>query len=222
MSKRRVGSVFVVLGAVLMLSALLLFVYNQREAEKAGDAAGAALSQLQEAMNENKPPMLELSEEGEGEAQETSEPEMTIPTELTVVNIDGYDYIGYLSIPYYEIELPIMDRITEDRLHVAPCLQYGSPLEDDAVIAGHNYKTHFLCLHEIEVGEYLTFTTMSGYEIEYGVVEVRIITPTNVAAVQNSDHDLVLYTCTSGGQSRVAVFCDRLEEIPAVAEQKDK
>ena len=30
--------------------------------------------------------------------------------------------------------------------------------------------------------------------------------------VQNSGHDLVLYTCTKGGKTRVTVFCDRVDD----------
>ena len=33
--------------------------------------------------------------------------------------------------------------------------------------------------------------------------------PTDVDAVKNSGYDLVLYTCTYGGKTRIVVFCDR-------------
>ena len=46
----------------------------------------------------------------------------------------------------------------------------------------------------------------------YRVEKVETLQPTEVAAVQNSGHDLVLYTCTKGGKTRVTVFCDRAEE----------
>lgn len=211
MLKRRLGSVFVFVGAVLLAAALLLFLYNKQEDARAGEAASAAMSEIQNAISEYYPEKLDLSETPDG--TDATEETVTEPTELTVVNIDGYDYIGYLSIPYFDLELPIMDTWSEDRLCRAPCLQFGSPLTDDAVIAGHNYKKHFLALHSIEEGEYLTFTTMTGYVIEYGVAEVRIIDPTNVSAVTDSDFDLILYTCTSGGQARVIVCCNRLEDM---------
>lgn len=212
MLKRRLGSVFVAMGAVLIISALLLFLYNEEESENAGKAAGAALAAMQDAIDENKPPMLDFSEDEEAFAETIPE-----PTALTVVTIDGYNYIGYLSIPAFELELPIMDTWSEDRLKVAPCLQYGSPLTDDAVIAGHNYKHHFLPLHSIETGEYLTFTDMTGYVIEYHVAEVKIIDPRSVYEVINSEYDLILYTCTTGGQSRVIVCCNRIEDISSAA-----
>lgn len=214
MLKRRLGSVFVVFGAVLLVAALLLFLHNEREDEVAGEAASAALDAVQEAIAEYTPQKLVLPGQEDPEADQATQETIAAPTDLTVVNIEGNDYIGYLSIPYFELELPIMADWSMDKLQVAPCLQYGSPLTDDAVIAGHNFKQHFRALHDIEAGEYLTFTDMTGYTIEYGVVEVKIIDPTSVYEVIDSEYDLILYTCTIGGQSRVIVCCNRLENIP--------
>ena len=160
--------------------------------------------------------MLDLSEEDEIEPTEETIPE---PTELTVVNIDGNYYIGYIAIPNLELEPPVMAAWSMEKLQIAPCLQYGSPLTDDAVIAGHNYKEHFRPLHEIEQGEYLTFTDMTGYTIAYNVVDVKTIDPRSVYEVINSEYDLTLYTCTIGGASRVIVSCNRVTHLSAPEDQ---
>ena len=60
----------------------------------------------------------------------------------------------------------------------------------------------------------MSFTDMEGIENLYEVIRVETLKPTEVDAVQNSDHDLVLYTCTYGGKTRVTVFCDRQEVLP--------
>lgn len=212
MGKRRAGFVFVILGAVLLAAALLLFLHNQDEDRQAGESADAAMEAIRQVIGEGGPQMLDLSEE-ETTPDETGETEegSTEPTALTAVEIDGNRYIGYLSIPAYDLELPILETWSEAGLRVAPCLQYGSPLTDDAVIAGHNYDKHFLTLHKVQPGDYLTFTDMTGYTIEYGVVETKIIDPRNVSEAVDSGYDLTLYTCTIGGQSRVLVCCNRLE-----------
>ena len=85
-------------------------------------------------------------------------------------------------------------------------------LTDDLVIAAHNYRNHFGRLKELAVGDSVTFTDMEGIVNTYRVEKVETLQPTEVAAVQNSGHDLVLYTCTKGGKTRVTVFCDRAEE----------
>lgn len=50
--------------------------------------------------------------------------------------------------------------------------------------------------------------------IRYEVAGTGTVAPTDVDAVVSSDHDLVLYTCTPGGQTRVCVFCDRAADTP--------
>ena len=213
MIKKRVGIVFLVTGAALLIAALLLFLHNEREDAYAGEAAGAALSAIQNVIDEkNTASMPDPSEEAT-EQTEATEETIPEPTELTVVNIDGNDYIGYISIPNFELELPIMADWSMEKLQIAPCLQYGSPLTDDAVIAGHNFKQHFGPLHDIEKGEYLTFTDMNGYTIAYTVVDVKIIDPRSVYEVINSEYDLTLYTCTIGGASRVIVSCNRVTHL---------
>ena len=131
------------------------------------------------------------------------------PPELTVVEIDGYDYIGYLSIPALELTLPVMSEWDYERLKIAPCRQFGSPQTDDLVIAAHNYKTHFAYLSSLSPGDSVTFTDMDGTVNTYTVDKLETLTPTSVDAVQNSGYDLVLYTCTYGVDTRIAVFCTR-------------
>ena len=218
MIKRRVGLVFLVTGAALLVAALLLFLHNEAENAHAGETAGSALTSIQEAIDKQNASAA-LNQSGEGEISPTEEtvPE---PTALTVVDIDGNGYIGYLSIPNFELELPIMADWSMEKLQIAPCLQYGSPLTNDAVIAGHNYKEHFRPLHDIAPGESLAFTDMTGYSIWYEVVDVKIIDPRLVYEVINSEYDLTLYTCTLGGASRVIVSCNRVAHLPAAGTQK--
>ena len=201
MVKRGIGWSLIAVGVVLLLGALLLFLHNKRESDAAGESANQVLM-IMEAQLEEK--AAEATE-----AQEAIPETIPEPTELTPVQIGGNWYIGYLRIPALEMELPIAETISDAMLQVAPCLEYGSPLTNDAVIAGHNYKKHFLPLHNIEVGTGLSFTDMTGYVIGYEVAEVKIVAPTSVAEVIESEYDLILYTCTSGGGSRVLVCCNR-------------
>ncbi|MDO5040663.1 MAG: sortase [Peptoniphilus sp.] len=195
MSKKR-GTIFIIMGTLLMLSALSLFLYNRYEDARAGKESEKLLSDLQTALEEDQEDAL--SED--------------LPPELPVVEMEGYGYIGYLSIPSLELELPIMSEWDYDRLKIAPCRHFGSSRTDDLVIAAHNYKKHFGYLSQLESGATVFFMDMDGIKNEYEVTLVQTLVPTDVEAVQKSDHDLALYTCTYGGKARMAVFCDRLEK----------
>lgn len=210
---KKSGIIFVTMGAVLMLSALLLFLYNGYEERRAGQEAELLLDDIQSAIAEETDSTMQPTEV-EIDITENTEPTETLPAEMPVVMIDGYEYIGYVSIPDLELELPVMAEWDYNRLKIAPCRHFGSSRTDDLVIAAHNYKTHFGSLSSLEIGAEVIFTDMDGIVNRYTLMkEPETLAPDAVDAVQNSGYDLVLYTCTPGGATRVVAFCDRLADV---------
>ncbi len=210
---KKAGIVFVILGAVLILSALLLFLFNQQENQKAGQESEHLAAELQTVIEQRKQetePPLPISAEPEETLPET-EPVVLDP-ELPVVEMEGYEYVGFLAIPSLELELPVMSDWDYSRLKISPCRQEGSSRTDDLVIAAHNYKTHFGGLKDFKGGEEIHFTDMDGIINFYRVTKIEKLNPQDVMVVLESEHDLVLYTCTYGGSYRIAVFCDRITE----------
>ena len=211
---KKPGIIFVIMGAVLILSALLLFLYNGYEEYRAGQEAELLLDEIQSVIKEETAPAMGPTEIEMGitESTESTEATGTQPAEMPVVMIDGYEYIGYLSIPDLKLELPVMSEWDYNRLKVAPCRHFGSSRTDDLVIAAHNYKTHFGALSGLKIGSEICFTDMDSIENNYTLKKLDTLDPDSVDAVQNSGYDLVLYTCTPGGATRVAAFCDRVTD----------
>ena len=209
---KKAGIIFVMLGVVLILSALLLFLYNGWEDRRAGQQAESLMDEIHSAMTEETDPTTKPTEI-EIEITEPTETAEILPAEMPMVMIDGYEYIGYLSIPALELELPVMAEWDYSRLKIAPCRHFGSSRTDDLVIAAHNYKSHFGSLSKLNSGAEVIFTDMDGIENRYVLVKApETLAPDAVDAVQNSGYDLVLYTCTPGGATRVVAFCDRVTE----------
>lgn len=211
---KRIGIAIVTLGAVLILSALLLFLYNRRESYLAGQEAEILLSDVESmiaALAAEPPENAATDPTGEVSAwevgNETAEP--TLAPELPSVTIDGYDYVGYVEIAALELRLPVMAQWSYSRLKIAPCRQAGSSRTDDLVIAAHNYRSHFGKLKQLVSGDLVTFTDMDGVVNTYRVEKLEIVEAGAVDAVLNSGYDLVLYTCAAGGKTRVTVFCNR-------------
>lgn len=210
---RKTGIVFIAAGAVLILSALSLFAYNKIESANAGREAESLLGAVQTLINEKISAASPSPSASAGaESSAASEPTPTLPPDMPVAEIDGYGYVGYLSIPDLELELPVMSEWDYTRLRLAPCRQFGSSRTDDLVIAAHNYDRHFGLLSKLETGAEIIFTDMDGIVNRYEVALIDTLAPDRVDDVQNSGYDLVLYTCTYGGASRVTVFCSRTED----------
>lgn len=185
---KKSGVILISLGAVLILAALLLFLYNRSEDRRAGQEAESLLEDVRSTMAANADP----------EPQEEPAEEIT------------YDYAGVIAIPDLSLELPVIDQWNYARLKVAPCRQSGAAADADLVIAAHNYKSHFGYLDRLEPGASVIFTDMEGTVYRYAVEEIRQLEPEDVedvSSVFSSEYPLVLYTCTPGGKARVAVFC---------------
>lgn len=191
MNIRRIGTIFVIFGLVLICSALSLLFYNSYQEEKSYKETENVLSALES--------------ETQNSTQDDSSDEIT-------VDVNGYDYIGFIEIPKIEIKLPVLSEWDYTRLKIAPCRQFGSINTDDIVIAAHNYKKHFGNLSSLNIGDEIIFTDTSKKEHLYSVERVEILNPTDVEKVQNSEYDLVLYTCTYGGKTRVTLFCNKRME----------
>lgn len=186
---RKIGTICVVLGA-----ALSLFAWNQWENREADAAASGALAQVTERV-------------AAGIA--TPNP---YSTEMTEAEINGYRYVGYLSLLTEDLELPVMSSWSYDQLKIAPCRYYGSTKTDDLVIAGHNYTRHFGPIENLVPGDPVYFTDMDGVTIAYEVAEVDTLNATAVEEMTSSGYDLTLFTRNYSGQARVTVRCNRVTE----------
>ena len=173
MRKVSPGLVCIVLGVVLLLAAGGLYAYNRYEDAHAGAEAQTVVADLQQKVVQQK--------------VETPEPEAEsgpLDPELPVVEIDGNEYVGEISIPAIGIDLPVMSEWSYPRLKIAPCRQFGSSRTDDLVIAAHNYESHFGKLTSLTAGDNVTFTDMDGIVNEYVVNKVEVLDPHSVEEVE--------------------------------------
>jgi sortase A len=207
---QKVGLCCMVLGAILVAAALILFLWNQREASQADQSSQQALEQVKEVITETE---IQSSDDSDGALQpiDANDFQPVDPT-MSEVEIDGRLYIGYLSIPALDLELPVQSQWDYPGLKISPCRYYGSTKTDDLVIAAHNYARHFGGLMQLSPGDLVYFTDMDGVVNRYQVEEVDVLNPTDIEEMTAGEYDLTLFTCTYGGKSRVTVRCLRVED----------
>lgn len=196
-----------ILGALLMFGAVALLLYNQQEAAKAQKNTTELLPQIMEQIEQKK---KETKDKEEPKLPESWQEFMEVePQELREVELNGHKYIGYVSIPTLQLDLPVMSDWSYKQLKLAPCRYMGNVSEDNLVIMAHNYEYHFGGLKDLDQGENVFFTDMNGEITIYEVVARDILNPVAIEEVTENDYDLTLFTCTYGGQSRVTVYCNR-------------
>ena len=196
-SKKQTGGrsrLLITCGILLLAAALLLTVYNLWSEQRAEASATQALQELETQLEQREAPSRPLYE---------LYPNMEMP----VLLVDGKSYIGVLDIPALGLSLPIISQWSYPDLKLAPCRYTGSAYSGNLILAGHNYPSHFGGLKNLRSGDTVCFTDADGNQFFYQVAELEVLDGTAVEEMTAGDWQLTLFTCTYGGQSRVAVRC---------------
>lgn len=197
--KRKLGSALIVVGFLLVAVSMSFLVYNNYADKRAHREADRALFEI-----------VDLVGDGDENAVNINDGDEIDPT-MKTKKIDGYDYIGYLSIPDLGLKLPVMAELDQHRLTISPCRYKGSTKTDNLIIGAHNYRSHFAYLRNLEIGAKITFTDMEKKKHVYKVAEFEELLPTDVEKMESSGYDLTLFTCTYGGRYRVTVRCVKVK-----------
>jgi len=130
--------------------------------------------------------------------------------ENNLIVINDLEYIGYIVIPSLDLNLPVSKNFSYSSLKKTPALYYGSVKNNNLVICGHSYKSHFGYLYKLKKGDEIIFIDVNNNKYTYKVELVEELESTDVKEMIESDFDLTLYTCTKDGLRRVTVRCNRI------------
>ena len=190
------GKILVIIGVFLILISLTMTVYNKYEDLKAGKDANETLNIIKDEITSQKHVVD------------------TLPTdevrEMKTININGDEFIGTITIPSINLELPVLSKFSNSNLKKAPCRYYGNLFTNDLIICAHAYETFFANLNKLKQNDLIIFTDVDGNVYTYEVLEVEVLKPTDVDKMVNNEFDLTLYTCTYDNTGRVTVRCNRV------------
>jgi sortase A len=199
---KKLGLFCLLLGVCCLISAVGLLVHNHLEENRADNASGSLLQEVQEII---------ITEDSQNETSVYENTVIDASKEMPVIQAEGYNCIGVLSIPVLELELPVLTDWSYAKLKIAPCHYYGTYFGSDFVIAAHNYQSHFGRLPQLQPKDLVLFTDVSGTTHCYEVVLIETLPGNATEEMITSGFDLSLYTCTSGGSNRVTVRCNAVK-----------
>jgi sortase A len=209
MKRNLFGTALIVVGALLLLSAVGLLGYNMLEEHSAGESAQAVLDQIIPAV---KTPGKPQHEDLQGSLPQVETPNYILNPQMDLpeTEYDGRRYVGVITIPALEVELPVLKGWSRSGAKIAPCRFEGTPYMDDLVICAHNYQSHFGRLNTLKTGDLVQFMDMEGNLFTYQVVSFEILQPNQAELLRSGGWDLTLFTCTIGGQTRFTVRCEKI------------
>ncbi len=204
---RKKGSlIMIICGTVLILSALLLCVYNILEDRKSGQKAQEILTELKSGITVAETPTeKKIDEILQQDIFEEAAPQKT---EAPQVQVGENSYIGYITMPALNLELPVMSEWSYSNLQYSPCRYSGTAADNNLVIAAHNYGSHFRNISSLNTGDMIYFTDTDGNVYEYQTSFTEIISGSDGNAMltdNDNSWDLTLFTCTLDGRNRVTV-----------------
>lgn len=217
MAKRHIiGRVMIVLGAMLIASALLLALYNHFHEAQSKAEMDKVLVQLEDMIPQE--PVEDTQEdspfavfEREDITEEDTRSEAPISEEIEPsVDIDGRIYIGLITMPTLGQEFPVIRGWNYDDMNIAPCQYSGTRSGRDLIICSHNYAGFFDSLEELKSGDEVIFTDLNGRKFTYEISYTELISGWDgdrMLAGAKKDWDMTLFTCTWSGYSRVTCRC---------------
>ena len=191
--RRRAAILSMFVGVLLILGAAGLLIYNQWDSNRAATAATETAVELSAQIAKALPKDLDSEDDAN--------------KEMPVIVFDGNTYIGILSIPVLDLLLPVMETWDYDKLKISPCRYTGSYFNNDLVLMAHNYRHHFGNVSSLQQGDEVIFFDVNGVEYGYMIELVETLNSTDVDKMIESEYDLTLFTCTYGGQMRIAIRC---------------
>lgn len=196
-SRKRRGTLWMIIGVILILTALGLACYNLWDEKRADQERYEILEELEPKAVKIKDIIPDYQKF----------PEMEMPVEEINKNL----YIGILEIPSLGLKLPVMSDWSYPKLKLSPCRYEGSVYQNNLIISAHNYQCHFGNIKRLIQGDEVIFTDLDGNVFDYKVVEMEVIAPMDIDGMKSGTWDMTLFTCTYGGQDRVTVRCELAE-----------
>ena len=210
MIKRRLGAFLIIIGVLVAAAGVAWAGYNLWDDQRAGAEAEGVL----EAIARNyETIMVTPGPVREEASMPAPEPTPDPDREMPVLEVNGSRYVGTVSIPAIEVELPVQDSWSLPLLKLSPCRYKGTVYRSDLIICAHNYATHFGRLKNLLPGDTVIFTDVEGNAYRYTVTLLEDLAGTAVEEMESGDWDLTLFTCTLGGRTRVTVRCRLVENI---------
>ncbi len=229
------GTVLIIAGLLIIISAGCLTGYNLYTADAAYRDASDVLDQLQDIIPDVQQTVPSNDKNNGDDTTDTADDEAVSDSgsadvqvtpvlpqtpsyilnpdiEMPVKVINDQEYIGVLEIPDISLKLPVISKMSYPKLKKAPCRYSGSAYKDDLVIGAHCYEHFFAKLKTLGTGAQVKFTDVDGNLFVYEVTAKETISKHSPDELKSGDWELSLFTCPilANTDTRIVLRCMRI------------
>ena len=127
---------------------------------------------------------------------------------MSVLSVDGTDFVGIVELPRYESVLPICANWGKTSKY--PCRFSGSIYDGTMQIGATTQKGQYDFYREISVGDTVIYTDVEGNRYTFAITSLRYEKHADKAALEHQDASLTLFVKNIYSFEYLIVFCDVL------------
>ncbi|MBR5520105.1 MAG: hypothetical protein IKU55_05255 [Clostridia bacterium] len=125
---------------------------------------------------------------------------------MSVLALDGTDFLGILEMPRYASALPVGADWGESSQY--PCRFSGSLYDGTLQIGATSQTGQYDFYREISVGDTLYFTDVTGSRYAYTVADLRYEDHADQAALERKEADLTIFIKNVYATEYIILFCN--------------
>ena len=127
---------------------------------------------------------------------------------MSVLSVDGTDFVGIIEIPRYESELPVCADWGKTSKY--PCRFGGSIYDGTMQIGATTQKAQYDFYRELSVGDTVIYTDMEGNRYTFTVASLCYEKHVDQSALRQKEVPLTLFVKNIYSFEYLIVFCDVL------------
>jgi hypothetical protein len=132
-------------------------------------------------------------------------PEERVDNTMSVLSLNGTDFIGVLEFPQFNSKLPVGNTWGDTFKH--PCRFNGSIYNRTIQIGATTQKGQLDFYREISVGDSAIFVDMEGNLYSYTISNLRYEKHINQSTLQKEDSDLVIFAKNIYSFEYLIIYC---------------
>ena len=125
---------------------------------------------------------------------------------MAALAVEGTDFVGILEMPRFSSSLPVAADWGKSSRY--PCRLSGSIYDRSLQIGATSQQGQYDFYREINLGDVLYFTDMSGNRYSYTVTDIRYSEHADQAALAREGAALTLFIKNVYGFDYILIFCD--------------
>ena len=125
---------------------------------------------------------------------------------MSVLSVDGTDFVGIVELPRYESTLPVC--ADWDKTSKYPCLFSGSIYDGTMQIGATTQKGQYDFYRELSVGDTVSYIDVEGNRYTFTITSLRYEKHADQAVLQQKESALTLFIKNIYSFEYLIVFCD--------------